>query len=71
MWPWWVKIPSEYFADVTLAIGDIYGDVRAADWGDGHGGWQGDRWGGRHDSGNGGRQGGRNGHFNKDCLIYW
>ena len=38
MWPWWVKIPTEDFSDVTLAIGDTYGDVRSGDWGDGHGG---------------------------------
>ena len=28
MWPWLLKIPSEDFADVTLWIGDNYGD----DW---------------------------------------
>ena len=26
MWPWWVKIPTEDFTDVTLAINDTYGD---------------------------------------------
>ena len=26
MWPWWVKIPTEYFTGVSLAIGDTYGD---------------------------------------------
>ena len=34
MWPWWVKIPTENFTDVTLAIGDIFGDdVRGGDGG--------------------------------------
>ena len=37
---WWVKIPTEDFTVVTLAIGDTYGnDVRGGDEGDGHGGW--------------------------------
>ena len=26
MWPWWVKIPKEDFADETLVINDTYGD---------------------------------------------
>ena len=26
MWPWWVKIPTEDFTDVTLAIDGTYGD---------------------------------------------
>ena len=52
MWPWWVKIPTADFTDVTLYIGD---DVRG---GDGYGILQGDRWGGRHDGGDGYKQGG-------------
>ena len=27
MWPWWVKIPTEDFTDVTLAIGDTFFSV--------------------------------------------
>ena len=43
MWPWWMKIPTEDFADETLAIDDTQGnDVRGDNWGAGHGGWQGD-----------------------------
>ena len=26
MWPWWVKMPTEYFTDETLAIDDTLGD---------------------------------------------
>ena len=44
VWPWWVKIPTEYITDVTLVIGDTY-DVRGGDMGagGGHGGWH-DGW---------------------------
>ena len=44
MTPWdvsRVKIPTEDFTDVTLAIDDTYGDdVRHGDGGAGQGGWQ-------------------------------
>ena len=34
-----LKIPDDDFTDVTVAIGDTYGDdVRCGDGGDGHGG---------------------------------
>ena len=49
MWPWWMKIPTEDFADETLAIDDTQGDdIRGGDLVAGHGGWQGDWWGDRH-----------------------
>ena len=38
MWLWRVKIPTEFFTDVTLAIGDICGDdVWGGDRGGGYG----------------------------------
>ena len=52
-WPWWVKICTEDFTDVTLAIDD----AGVGDGGGVHGGWQGGRWGGQNKGWQGGQHG--------------
>ena len=55
MWTWWVKIPTEDFSDVTLAIDYTHlDDVWGGDWGAIHWGWQGGRWGSQNGSWQGG-----------------
>ena len=49
VWPWWIKISSEDFTDVTLVNDDSYeDDVKCGDGGGRHVGWQGGRWGDQH-----------------------